>query len=92
MTLDTLGHPLGHHMVITWARLQGAPKHNEVTHMSDTEKTATEPAPTETVPPADPAASALKGPEQPPGEIGGPDGPEPTRYGDWAFKGRCSDF
>lgn len=35
---------------------------------------------------------ALTGPEQPPGEIGGPQGPEPTRYGDWAFKGRCSDF
>lgn len=34
----------------------------------------------------------LKGPEQPPGEIGGPHGPEPTRFGDWAFKGRCSDF
>ena len=26
------------------------------------------------------------------GEIGGPPGPEPTRYGDWEFKGRCSDF
>lgn len=25
-------------------------------------------------------------------EIGGPEGPEPTRYGDYAFKGRCSDF
>lgn len=37
-------------------------------------------------------APLLKGPEQPPGEIGGPQGPEPTRYGDWAFKGRCSDF
>ncbi len=34
----------------------------------------------------------LQGPEQKPGEIGGPKGPEPTRYGDWAFKGRCSDF
>ncbi|WP_376958420.1 DUF1674 domain-containing protein [Azospirillum sp. A26] len=33
-----------------------------------------------------------KGPEQKPGEIGGPKGPEPTRYGDWEFKGRCSDF
>jgi len=32
------------------------------------------------------------GPEQMPGEIGGPKGPEPTRYGDWEFKGRCSDF
>lgn len=30
--------------------------------------------------------------EQPPGEIGGPSGPEPTRYGDWEKGGRCSDF
>lgn len=26
------------------------------------------------------------------GEIGGPRGPEPTRYGDWERNGRCSDF
>ncbi|XP_070543421.1 succinate dehydrogenase assembly factor 4, mitochondrial-like [Ptychodera flava] len=26
------------------------------------------------------------------GEIGGPRGPEPTRYGDWERKGRCIDF
>ena len=25
-------------------------------------------------------------------EIGGPKGPEPTRYGDWEVAGRCSDF
>jgi hypothetical protein len=25
-------------------------------------------------------------------EIGGTDGPEPTRYGDWEHKGRCYDF
>lgn len=25
-------------------------------------------------------------------EIGGPPGPEPTRYGDWEKKGRCIDF
>lgn len=25
-------------------------------------------------------------------EIGGPRGPEPTRYGDWERKGRVSDF
>ena len=25
-------------------------------------------------------------------EVGGPKGPEPTRYGDWERKGRCSDF
>jgi hypothetical protein len=25
-------------------------------------------------------------------EIGGPPGPEPTRYGDWEKAGRCIDF
>lgn len=25
-------------------------------------------------------------------ELGGPKGPEPTRYGDWERKGRCVDF
>ena len=27
-----------------------------------------------------------------PKEIGGVSGPEPTRYGDWEHKGRCTDF
>lgn len=26
------------------------------------------------------------------GEVGGPKGPEPTRYGDWERKGRVTDF
>lgn len=45
------------------------------------------------VPPSDappsapaPAAAARKP------EIGGPKGPEPTRYGDWEKNGRCVDF
>jgi hypothetical protein len=25
-------------------------------------------------------------------EIGGPEGPEPTRFGDWEKNGRCTDF
>ncbi|MGH6934037.1 MAG: DUF1674 domain-containing protein [Dongiaceae bacterium] len=29
---------------------------------------------------------------QRPPEIGGPKGPEPTRYDDWEQGGRCSDF
>lgn len=30
--------------------------------------------------------------EKAPTEIGGRDGPEPTRYGDWEKNGRCIDF
>ena len=37
-------------------------------------------------------AAAAAGAPQKPGEIGGPRGPEPTRYGDWESKGRCTDF
>ena len=42
--------------------------------------------------PGQPAADAA--PEAPakPKEVGGPAGPEPTRYGDWERKGRVSDF
>ena len=29
---------------------------------------------------------------QQPREIGGRDGPEPTRFGDWEKSGRCIDF
>jgi hypothetical protein len=36
-------------------------------------------------------APAEAAPERPK-EIGGPKGPEPTRYGDWESNGRCSDF
>jgi hypothetical protein len=25
-------------------------------------------------------------------EVGGAEGPEPTRYGDWEHNGRCTDF
>lgn len=32
-------------------------------------------------------ATALPAPE-----VGGPKGPEPTRYGDWERRGRCIDF
>lgn len=30
--------------------------------------------------------------DPPPSETGGPEGPEPTRYGDWERKGRAIDF
>lgn len=39
----------------------------------------------------EPSAEADSTPAQP-REIGGRDGPEPTRYGDWEKNGRCIDF
>ena len=42
--------------------------------------------------PAAPTPKPAAEPVQMPREIGGPSGPEPTRYGDWEVKGRCSDF
>ena len=49
-------------------------------------KPQAEPNPAETTP-QDPAAASKR-----PREIGGPKGPEPTRYGDWEVGGRCIDF
>ncbi|MDH3281652.1 MAG: DUF1674 domain-containing protein [Gammaproteobacteria bacterium] len=37
--------------------------------------------------PRDPAKSRRRAKE-----VGGPPGPEPTRYGDWERNGRCTDF
>lgn len=63
----------------------------EATHPTATSATATEP----------PKIPELQAPddgehEPPPlprpAELGGPKGPEPTRYGDWERKGRCIDF
>ena len=42
--------------------------------------------------PKSPAPAAEGKTANKPKEIGGPDGPEPTRYGDWEKKGVISDF
>jgi len=47
--------------------------------------------------PVEPAPADATSPEPTPAparprEIGGRDGPEPTRYGDWEKAGRCIDF
>ena len=47
------------------------------------EKTAKKPESAET-----PKETGAKTPK----EIGGPEGPEPTRFGDWERNGRCFDF
>jgi len=39
-----------------------------------------------------PAAEAAAARQAPPREIGGRDGPDPTRYGEWEKNGRCVDF
>jgi hypothetical protein len=44
----------------------------------------------ETVPEQRPVTQVV--PKPMPKEIGGAKGPEPTRYGDWEHKGRCTDF
>jgi len=49
--------------------------------MTETPEPATTPEPA-----PKPAPTVL------PKEIGGTKGPEPTRYGDWEHKGRCTDF
>jgi len=43
-------------------------------------------------PGTDPYAAFPGGKNPATGEIGGPRGPEPTRYGDWERKGRVIDF
>ena len=50
--------------------------HEKAKQAQDDKSQQTKPAPEETAPQ----------------EIGGPSGPEPTRYGDWERKGRCVDF
>jgi len=44
------------------------------------------------VPDADQESTVLTESAEAPEEVGGPKGPEPTRYGDWEKKGRCIDF
>jgi hypothetical protein len=53
--------------------------------MNDRSRDSEAPQPGE--PPANPPL-----PDRLPREIGGPKYPEPTRYGDWEFNGRCTDF
>ena len=53
-------------------------------------------SPTKSQPTAPNSAKANATPRSPnvvkEGEIGGYDGPEPTRFGDWQHNGKCTDF
>jgi hypothetical protein len=52
--------------------------------------------PEDSLPSKPPAAAEPDGAKPPPKigrhEIGGREGPEPTRFGDWELRGRCIDF
>ncbi|MEO0421663.1 MAG: DUF1674 domain-containing protein [Pseudomonadota bacterium] len=66
--------------------------------MTQTPPTEREPSPAagETSPAATTtstgSAQEQEGSTAEPREIGGRDGPEPTRFGDWEKNGRCIDF
>jgi hypothetical protein len=59
--------------------------------MTEAKKPAAETANPEPPNPA-PAPEKPKKVEEKVVEIGGPPGPEPTRYGDWQFNGKVTDF
>ncbi len=61
-------------------------KHPEPSHAQDTESTQ------DVVSDADNAKVDWQNPRTWPKEVGGSQGPEPTRYGDWESNGRCTDF
>lgn len=61
--------------------------------MSEQKKNEQEKEQTAESPPvAEPEPTPPSDAPQRPKEIGGPPGPEPTRYGDWQYKGRVTDF
>jgi hypothetical protein len=61
--------------------------------MSEIAKMSEKPKSPEAKPePQDPKPAKPALPPVLPREIGGPKGPEPTRYGDWERNGRVSDF
>jgi hypothetical protein len=59
----------------------------EVEFMNAPQEKQSRPAPSQSAEPA-PEPTVQK----PPREIGGRDGPDPTRFGDWEKAGRCIDF
>jgi hypothetical protein len=59
----------------------------EVESMNAPQEKQSRPEPSPT---AEPAAQPAE--QKPPREIGGRDGPEPTRFGDWEKAGRCIDI
>ena len=60
--------------------------------MSDKEQTRLPPAAVRALAEAEERRKAAKAADPLPKELGGRDGPEPVRYGDWEKKGLAIDF
>jgi hypothetical protein len=60
--------------------------------MTPTPEFAVEPARERATPPEGSVHPPAQKPGALPREIGGREGPEPTRFGDWEKSGRCIDF
>ena len=58
--------------------------------MNDNKASSTVPAPPSKAPETEARTAAANAGKT--REIGGPKGPEPTRYGDWERGGKCVDF
>lgn len=69
-------------MKLTFTARKPKPRAASVEPLNEAPPPAAKPAPGK--PAETPAAK--------PKELGGPSGPEPTRYGDWERKGICVDF
>jgi hypothetical protein len=66
------------------------PKMTKQAHSADNPATAGAANPqTKSMNPAEQPVDPTSTPSR---EIGGRQGPEPTRYGDWEMRGRCIDF
>lgn len=71
--------------------IAGAPRRAYIPIMSSKPAPAPPPAGTASPAPGNTIAPNATGGGQTP-EVGGRQGPEPTRYGDWEKDGRCVDF
>lgn len=61
-------------------------------HMSETDRTELPPAARRALAEAEARRKAAEAKIPLPAELGGRDGPEPVRYGDWEKKGLAIDF
>jgi hypothetical protein len=72
-----------------YAAMQQSPTH---LNAESPRETATEVQNNSQLAPTTAPASSVVETANLPAEIGGRDGPEPTRFGDWEKAGRCIDF